>query len=99
MLCWKPAVTRTYFKKGRWKKAGSTAKPQGLEKVYVDVKDLLKDGARVLENLTKVEKEVKGKEGRWYLMKIIPYRTSDDRIKGIVIRFDIVLLLISGVKK
>lgn len=66
---------------------GDVGRPLSHISHNLDVKDLLKDGARVLENLTKVEKEVKGKEGRWYLMKIIPYRTSDDRIKGIVISF------------
>ncbi len=66
---------------------GDVGRPLSHISHNLDVKDLLTDGARVLDSLRKIEREVQGKDDRWYLMKIIPYRTSDDRIKGIVISF------------
>lgn len=50
------------------------------------------DARRVLESLQPVEREVQqrtgdGHERRWYLVRIRPYRTVDDRIDGVVITF------------
>ena len=41
----------------------------------------------VLERLQPIEREVQIEDGRWYLMRLLPYRTSDDRIDGVVISF------------
>jgi PAS domain S-box-containing protein len=41
----------------------------------------------VLERLSNVERVVQADDGRWYLMRMLPYRTSDNRIDGIVITF------------
>lgn len=49
--------------------------------------DLLKDAETVLQKLQSVEHEVHTTDGRSYLMQIQPYRTAEDRIKGIVIVF------------
>ena len=46
---------------------------------------LLEDARRVLETLVPVEREVETEDGRWYLIRVIPYRTVDDRIEGVVI--------------
>lgn len=47
--------------------------------------DELADQARVvLRDLTPVEHEVKGRKGGWYLVRIRPYRTVDDKIDGVV---------------
>jgi PAS domain S-box-containing protein len=43
------------------------------------------DAERVLERLSVVEREVQTREGRWYLMRLLPYRTAEDRIDGVVI--------------
>jgi diguanylate cyclase (GGDEF)-like protein len=48
--------------------------------------DLLTDAQRVLEQITPCEKEV-GTEARSYLRRIVPYRTRDNRIEGVVISF------------
>lgn len=45
------------------------------------------DITRVLERLERVEREVQTRDGRWQLMRILPYRTSDDRIDGVVLTF------------
>ena len=48
---------------------------------------LFGDAARVLADLTPLAKEVQAEDGRWYIRRITPYRTTDDRIEGIVITF------------
>lgn len=47
--------------------------------------DLLLDAETVLEKLLPVEREVTTTEGRWYLMRLLPYRTTEDRINGVVV--------------
>jgi two-component system CheB/CheR fusion protein len=52
------------------------------------VYDHLEDDLRlVLEKLQPVDREVQTVDNRWFLMRIRPYRTSDDRIDGIVLMF------------
>lgn len=48
---------------------------------------LQKDAELVLEKLTTTEQEVSTLENRFYLMRISPYRTTEDRINGVVITF------------
>ncbi len=43
--------------------------------------------AQVLERLQTIEREVQTREGRWFLMRILPYRTTDDRIDGVAMTF------------
>jgi two-component system, chemotaxis family, CheB/CheR fusion protein len=52
----------------------------------VDV-DVLTDAETVLDKLQNIEREVKTTDNRVFLMRIFPYRTSDDRINGVVITF------------
>ncbi len=42
---------------------------------------------QVLKTLTFVESWVSTTDGRWFSVRIIPYRTLDDRIEGLVITF------------
>jgi PAS domain S-box-containing protein len=49
--------------------------------------DLLEDAGKVLEKLGSVEHEVRTTDGKDFLMRLLPYRTSDDRIQGVVITF------------
>jgi signal transduction histidine kinase len=49
--------------------------------------DLLADEERVLENLMPMTKDVHDGDGRSYLRRIVPYRTDDNRIDGVVITF------------
>ncbi len=48
---------------------------------------LAEDAERVLSRLTVVEREVRSEDGRWYLARLIPYRTLDHRIDGVVTTF------------
>jgi two-component system CheB/CheR fusion protein len=49
--------------------------------------ELLADAARVLEKLVPIEREVGQSEGKWYLSRLTPYRTVEDRIAGVVLAF------------
>ena len=52
-----------------------------------DDPDLMGDARAVLDKLVPVEREVAGEGGRWFLRKVLPYRTLDNRINGVVITF------------
>jgi two-component system CheB/CheR fusion protein len=53
--------------------------------------DLLTDAYQVLEKLTPIEKDVwstsDSQKNRCYLRRIVPYRTVDDHINGVVVTF------------
>nr|WP_329959326.1 CheR family methyltransferase [Paenibacillus athensensis] len=49
--------------------------------------NLVKEAKKVLRTLTPLEKEVQSTSGKWYSMRILPYRTADNFISGIVITF------------
>lgn len=48
---------------------------------------LMDDIKRVMDNLTSVECEINTEDGCYYLRRIQPYRTRDNRIAGVVITF------------
>jgi two-component system CheB/CheR fusion protein len=41
----------------------------------------------VLRSLAFIEKQVATGDGRWFLVRIMPYRTLENRIDGVVITF------------
>jgi two-component system CheB/CheR fusion protein len=49
--------------------------------------ELTTDAREVLRKLGFVEKPVNARDGRWFTVRIMPYRTLDDRIDGVVITF------------
>lgn len=49
--------------------------------------DLSEDAFEVLRTLIFTEKQIPTKDGRWFSTRIMPYRTYDDRIDGLVITF------------
>jgi two-component system CheB/CheR fusion protein len=53
----------------------------------LDYPQLGDDARRVLEKLIPVEREVGQANGSWYLARLMPYRTLDDRIAGLVFTF------------
>ncbi|WP_373290535.1 PAS domain-containing protein [Deinococcus aerophilus] len=48
---------------------------------------LTRDIKRVLDTLETLELQVQTHDGQWYLMRISPYRTSDNFIDGVVVAF------------
>ena len=49
--------------------------------------DLQPVAQQVLSKLIPIEREVQDEQGRWYLMRVLPYRSTEDRIEGVVITF------------
>jgi two-component system CheB/CheR fusion protein len=49
---------------------------------------LLDDARKVLKSQTPVEREVEGQSGYWFIRRILPYRTSDEKTEGVVITFE-----------
>lgn len=49
--------------------------------------ELSEDAYEVLRTLIFTEKQIPTKDGRWFSTRIMPYRTFDDRIDGLVITF------------
>ena len=49
--------------------------------------NLLQDAETVLEKLTVLEREVSTTDNRSFMMRLLPYRTAEDRINGVVITF------------
>jgi two-component system, chemotaxis family, CheB/CheR fusion protein len=45
------------------------------------------DALEVLKTLVFIEKQIPAKDNRWYSVRMMPYRTLDDRIDGLVITF------------
>lgn len=57
--------------------------------------ELSEDALEVLKTLVFIEKQIPAKDDRWFSIRIMPYRTFDDRIDGLVITF----INISDMKK
>jgi two-component system CheB/CheR fusion protein len=53
----------------------------------LDYAELQADAQNVLDRLIPVEREIRDDAGRWYLTRILPYRSADDRIEGVVLTF------------
>ncbi len=53
----------------------------------LDYDDMIDDIEKVLKSLMPKNLEVKTTDGSWYSMRIMPYRTTDNRIEGAVITF------------
>lgn len=54
----------------------------------LDYPDMADDAASVFESLNVMEREVCSADGyRWYITRLLPYRSSEDMIDGIVLTF------------
>ncbi|MGO4910154.1 CheR family methyltransferase, partial [Pseudorhodobacter sp. W20_MBD10_FR17] len=53
------------------------------------VKDpaLLADAVKVLEALVPIEAEVQADDGQWFIRRVLPYKTQDSKIDGVVVTF------------
>ncbi len=49
--------------------------------------NLVNDAREVLRTLVFIQKQIPTKNNRWFSVRIMPYRTFDDRIDGLVITF------------
>jgi two-component system CheB/CheR fusion protein len=48
---------------------------------------LLTDAQAVLQALVPIEREIEAQSGAWYVRRILPYRTQDNGVEGVVITF------------
>ncbi|MDJ0450693.1 chemotaxis protein CheB [Methylocystis sp. JR02] len=53
----------------------------------LEYQDLVADAQRVLADLIPIERTVRTVAGRWFLLRLRPYRTIDDKIEGVVATF------------
>ncbi|MEO8440530.1 MAG: PAS domain S-box protein [Spartobacteria bacterium] len=53
----------------------------------IDYTKLPEDAEQVLRDLVPIECEVQHETGQYFLVRIVPYRTAEDRIDGVVINF------------
>lgn len=53
----------------------------------LDYTDLADDVSVSFDTLRLVEREVRSHDGRYYIVRVLPYRTTDDRIEGAVMTF------------
>jgi len=62
-------------------------RPIGELAIHLKGEELIKDARSVLSTLEGIEKEVATKQGDWYLMKLLPYRTRDNVVDGLICTF------------
>jgi two-component system CheB/CheR fusion protein len=67
--------------------AGDIGRPIGNIKPNLNVSDLDELIAQSVDGLVAVEHELQDSDGRWYSMRIRPYKTEDNRIAGAVVAF------------
>jgi two-component system CheB/CheR fusion protein len=48
---------------------------------------LLADARTILRTLQPLEREIEAQSGAWYLRRMLPYRTNDNGVEGVVITF------------
>ena len=51
----------------------------------LEYQNLAADAQQVIDRLTPIEHVLRAQDGRWYLIRLRPYRTSENRIEGVVI--------------
>jgi two-component system CheB/CheR fusion protein len=53
----------------------------------LDYPQMEADAQKAFESLQPIEREVASTDGRWFLSRVLPYRSSDDRIEGVILNF------------
>lgn len=67
--------------------------PGDVGRPLTDLSSLTADGAliadaqSVLRSCVPMQREIEARTGAWYLRRVLPYRTQDDQVEGVVITF------------
>jgi two-component system CheB/CheR fusion protein len=56
-------------------------------RLKIDLEDLERVLLGVIETLTPWERDIQDPDGRWYSVRVLPYRSTDNRIDGAVMAF------------
>jgi len=67
---------------------GDVGRPLADLNSLADDNALLPDARTVLTTLTPIEREIEARDDVWYIRRILPYRTQDNGIEGVVITFN-----------
>ena len=67
---------------------GDSGRPLGDITWRFEDPDFLDDAKGVLESLAPSQKEVRAQDGHRYQRRIVPYRTREDRIEGVLVTFE-----------
>ncbi|MCR8915656.1 PAS domain-containing protein [Marinobacter panjinensis] len=62
-------------------------RPIGELAIHLKGEQFIEDARSVLSTLRGIEKEVRTNQGGWYLMKLLPYRTRDNVVDGLICTF------------
>jgi len=49
--------------------------------------ELVKDAADVLDRLKTLEREIRTSDGKWFIARLLPYRSLEDKIDGVIVNF------------
>ena len=66
---------------------GDTGRPITDIVSKLNYPELAEDAREVLRKLVHIEKSISTSDGRWFVVRIMPYRTLEDKIDGLVITF------------
>ncbi|MGE0014271.1 MAG: PAS domain-containing protein, partial [Azoarcus sp.] len=66
---------------------GDVGRPLSHIVTDLDYPELRDDASEVLRTLMFQEREITTHDGRWYRVRIMPYRTQDNMINGVVVTF------------
>jgi len=67
--------------------AGDAGRPITDITTDLDYPQMAVDAREVLRTLVFIERQIATRDGRWFLVRIMPYRTLENRIDGVVITF------------
>ena len=66
---------------------GDVGRPLAHVTHQLDYAALVEDAGRVIADLETIEREVETVDGRWLTARLMPYRTVNDKIDGVVLTF------------